>query len=93
MYDEGTCRIARHANGWEGTMRDPAIDKANRARDKMRFEDPKRPPYRDPNVTMVFTKEEDVLAFLKKNLDKMSVEADFDTSFDMEVASDNDEDD
>jgi len=86
MYSEGTCRIARHANGWEVTMRDPAIVEKNRLRDKMKYDDPKRGEYRDPNVTMVFTKKADVLTFLTKNLDKMDVEADYDTSFDVACA-------
>ena len=86
MYHEGGCRICRHANGWEVTMRDPAIVKANKARDRKKYDDPTRGEYRDPNVTMVFTKIEEVLNFLKKNLNKMDVEADFDTSFDMAVS-------
>ena len=82
-YGEGSCRIERHANGWEVTMRDPAIVKANRVRDRMKYDDPKRGEYRDPNISMVFTKEDEVLSFLKKNLKKMEAEADFDTSFDL----------
>ena len=93
MYGEGNCRISRHANGWEVTMRDPEIVKKNRQRDAMKYDDPKRGEYRDPNVTLVFTKKEEVINFLTKNLDKMEVESDFDTSFDMAVAEAPDDDD
>lgn len=75
---ECTVRIERLKNGFEVEMRDPEIVKANNAPSKNNA--PR--PWKDPNVGYVFKTVDEVLAFLKKNLDKALPEDEFDSSFD-----------
>lgn len=60
-------RIERMANGYSVCVKDPAIVKANQARDNS-----KGPyaPYRDPEREYIFKTVAEVNAFLTKNLDK-----------------------
>lgn len=85
--DNYCCRIERLKNGYEIEMKDPEIVKANQKPRK--GSEPYT--YRDPYVSYAFTKIEDVLTFLKKNLDKALPDDEYDTSFDAAVASDDDE--
>jgi hypothetical protein len=79
--ESGTVRIVRHANGYEMTARDPDAVKANRARDKFKYDDPKRPPYREETITMVFTDKAKLLKAVGTAIDKLEPEADYETSF------------
>ena len=85
-YGDG-CRIERHQNGWEATIRDPEIVAKNEKRDAMKYDDPKRPPWIDPNKSYVFADLDKLMAFLKTALPKMKPEADFETAFDTAASS------
>lgn len=80
---ESVCRIEKHTNGFEVSCRDPEIVKANQKRDAMKYDDPKRGQWQDPNQTFVFKTADEVLKFLKTNLPKLVPEPDYDTSFDI----------
>lgn len=56
----------------------------------MKYDDPKRPPWVDPNKTYIFTDLEKLMAFLKKALPKMKAEADYETAFDTAAKIDDD---
>jgi len=72
-------RIERLTNGYVVRVRDPKIVKQN--------ERPGRDgPWKDPDREFVFTTVEQVLAWLKANLDKALPEDDFSTAFDMAAA-------
>ena len=69
---EYCCRIERLKNGYEVELKDPKLVKANRGPGA----------YRDPMVSYAFNTVEDVLKFLKKNLDKALPDDEFSSSFD-----------
>jgi hypothetical protein len=75
------------ANGYEVEMKDPKIVKENQ---KPMKDGPTS--YRDPYVSYVFQTSDEVLAFLKKNLDKALPDDEYETSFDAAMAEDKDED-
>lgn len=84
----GDCvRIERLTNGYEVTIRDPAIVKANAKRDS-------KPgiyqPYKDPEREYAFKTVKEVMAFLEKNLETALPLDDYDTAF--ELASEEDDD-
>ena len=73
-------RIERERDGFEVTCTDPAIVKANQARDTAG--DGPRDPWRDPNVEFMFDTKEQVLKFLEKAMD-IALPADtYTTAFD-----------
>lgn len=72
-------RIERLTNGYTVRMRDPAVVKANEARD---FKSDKPAPWRDPNREYVFKTVDEVLKFLKGNLDKALPADSFSSAFD-----------
>ena len=63
--------IERIANGFEVSFSDPDIVAANSKSDK----------YQDPEVEMAFKTVEEVLAFLNKNLEKLTVSESYDSAF------------
>lgn len=82
---EYCCRIERVKNGYTVEMKDPKIVKQNAAnRDKPA-------PWKDPNVEYVFQTLEQVLEFLKTNLDKALPMDDYTTSFDKALAEEDDD--
>jgi hypothetical protein len=82
MMGEYTCRIERLTNGYEVEIKDPAIVKANSKPKKSN----EPSTYRDPWKSFAFTTVEEVLAFLKKNLDKALPDDEYSTSFDLAAA-------
>lgn len=84
----GDCvaRIEKLQNGYEVEMKDPEIVKANMKPSKGGVG-----TYRDPNVAYVFKTVEEVLAFLKTNLEKAIPADDYESSFD-EAATTEEED-
>ena len=75
---EGCCRIERATNGYTVCLSDPAIKKANAKPDSK---------WRDPECEYVFKSIDEVLVFLKKNLDKALPKSEYDTSFDAAIAA------
>lgn len=70
-------RIEKIANGYEVTLTDPAIVKANsKANSK----------WRDPSREYAFKTVKEVLAFLDKHLDSALPADDYESSFDSAVA-------
>lgn len=70
------CRIERAKNGYTVEMKDPKIVKQNDAnRDKPG-------PWKNPNVEYVFQTMDQVLTFLKANLDKALPTDEYTSSFD-----------
>lgn len=85
---ECTVRIERLKNGYEVEMKDPEIVKANAKPSK----GSSFTPYKNPNVGYVFKTVDEVLAFLKANLEKALPEDDFGSSFDEAVSAEGDDD-
>lgn len=85
----GECivKIEKMKNGFEVEMTDPEIVKANRKPSKGNSP----MPYKDPNVAYVFKTSEEVLAFLKANLDKAIPADDYESSFDEAAATEEDD--
>lgn len=79
-------RIECLQNGFEVELKDPGIVKANAKKGVST-------PWRDPWVSFAFTTSEEVLAFLKANLDKALPGDEYSSSFDLAVAEDDDEGD
>lgn len=73
-------RIEREREGYEVTCTDPAIVKANQARDKS--SDGPSEPWRDPNVEFTFETKEQVLKFLEKAMDIALPEDTYTSAFD-----------
>lgn len=70
-------RIKRLVNGYTVCMTDPKIVEQNRKRDNS-----KGPSiWKDPEVTMAFKTEEEVIKFLKANLSKVLPTDEYETSF------------
>lgn len=82
---EYVAKIEKMKNGYEVEMKDPEIVKANMKPSKGAS------PWRDPNVSYVFKTVEEVLAFLKTNLEKAIPEDDFESSFDEAAATEEDD--
>lgn len=101
MYGDEIVRIKKAANGFIVCIRDPAIIKANKARDKLKYDSAeyRATSYRDPEREFVMNSASAVSKFLTGNLDKLVVDdggGDYSSSFDAAVAdanSDDDEDD
>lgn len=74
-------RIERERNGYEVRCTDPAIQKANEARNK-RHEDGPSEPWQDPDVEYSFDTKEQVLAFLAKAIDIALPEDIYTSTFD-----------
>lgn len=87
MSDFRVC-IERMQNGYEVSLSDPKIVKANNTRDKNGYT-----PYRDPTVEYAFKTVDEVLSFLKENLDKALPKDGFSSAFDAAVAQATGEDD
>ena len=81
MSYDGCCRIERATNGYTVCVSDPKIREAN-AKPNSR--------YKDPSCEYVFKTIEEVLAFLKKNLDKALVSDSYSNTFEVAVAADKD---
>jgi hypothetical protein len=65
-------KIEKMANGYEVCLRDPEIEKANHKSDG---------PWKDPEVEFVFTDEDEMLAFVKKAMKKLTSGGEYDTAF------------
>lgn len=72
-------KIERAKNGFEVEMCDPEIKKKNMESDD---------GYKDPYVNFVFKTADEVMEFLKENLDKAVPMDDYATSFDEAVKED-----
>lgn len=72
MSYDSCCRIERATNGYTVNVQDPKIREANSKSGGK---------YKDPNCEYVFKTIEEVLTFLKKNLDKALVADDYTRSF------------
>ena len=72
MSYDGCCRIERATTGYTVCLQDPKIREANAKPNSK---------YRSPECEYVFKTIEEVLAFLKKNLDKALVADDYSNSF------------
>ncbi len=77
-----SCKIERMANGYEVEISDPKIVERNR--------DPKVAGWRDPKVCYGFKTVDEVLTFLKNNLDKALPAEDYETTFNVAVAKSRD---
>lgn len=82
---ECVAKIKRMKNGFEVEMKDPEIIKANMKPAKGGIG-----PYKDPNVSYVFKTVDEVLAFLKANLEK-AVPDDYESSFDEAATEEGDD--
>lgn len=101
MYGDSICNIKKAANGYIVEVRDPAIIKANKAREKLKYDSAeyRAQPYRDPCREFVMNDKEAVIKFLTSQIDKLVPDGDdqdYSSSFDAAVAEANaepDEDD
>ena len=85
---EYCCRIEKMSNGYEVEIKDPEIVKKNAKRDtKTGYT-----PYKDPTKSFVFKTVKEVLDFLEKNLDKALPDDEYETSFDLAMADDDEDD-
>lgn len=75
---ECVCRIEKLENGYEVSLMDPKIEKANNERKK---DDEYR--WRDPMRSFAFETAEGVIKFLTDNLDKIEMPDDYTSSFKM----------
>ena len=73
--------IERMQNGFEVTVTDPKIVKANNTKDKNGYT-----PYKDPQVEYGFKSVKEVLTFLEANLEKALPKDSFGNTFDAAVA-------
>lgn len=78
------CRIEKMTNGYEVELCDPAIVKKNSS---------SKGTYANPMKSFCFNTIEEVLAFLKKNLDKALPDDEYSSSFDAAVADDDEDED
>lgn len=88
MYGESKIGIKKLTNGYALYFRDPEIVKANREPAKLG----KDRTYRDPEREMAFKSAKELTGFLEKNLDKLCVEDDYETSFTKALTESNDDD-
>jgi hypothetical protein len=72
-------RIERERDGYEVTVTDPEIQKANDARDK---KSDCCAPWTDPNVEYTFESKEQVLKFLEKAMDIALPADEYSSAFD-----------
>lgn len=89
--EDSICKIERLANGFEVTVADPKIVAANKNRDS----GPSKTytPWKDPKVSYAFTTVDDVLAFLKSNLEKaLPMNDEYGSSFDAACTESDDDD-
>lgn len=88
--DSGDCcvKIEKLANGFTVCIQDPAIIKFNKNRDNSK-PGGKYIESKNPWKEFVFKDENEVIAFLKKNLKKAvaGTDDDYESSFDMAVAA------
>lgn len=75
---DGIC-ICKESNGFTVEMQDPDIQKQNQKG---------KGPWRNPKRTYVFKSSEEVLAFLKANLDKALPDDEYESAFDEALESD-----
>lgn len=87
---ENVCRISRAQNGFTVSMRDPAIEEANRKRD-LSTKSAVPTPWRDPHVEYVFEDVESVLKFLKKTLPTAMTLDEYSSTFDKAMAESDDD--
>lgn len=84
-------RVTRFDNGFSVEIKDPGVVKYNKANDKIKDYD-KRKPYKDPWRNFIFPTAEKACEFLTKNLDKAVTAAkdedtdEYQTAFDLAVA-------
>ena len=81
---EYVAKIEKMKNGYEVEMKDPEIVKANAKPSKGPT------PWKDPHVSYVFKTVDEVLAFLKANLEK-AIPDDYESSFDEAAATEEDD--
>lgn len=80
-YD--SIRIEREREGFRVRVTDPAIEKANRARDNAKSGDTiSSTPWRDPNVEFEFETKEQVLKFIESAMDIALPKDTYSTTFD-----------
>lgn len=84
-----SARIKRLTNGYMICVTDPKIVKANNARD---FSSPNTKPWRNPDREFVFKDIDEVMAWLKANLDKALPEDDYVSAFDAAVMEEDNDD-
>lgn len=82
---EYSCRIERVSNGYTVRVDDPKIRAANRKPGRTG-------EWKDPTREFAFKNIKEVLGFLEKNLDKALPADDFETSFDLASAAEDDND-
>ncbi len=76
-YEDQICKISRMENGFEVEVCDPKICKSNKD---------SKSSYKDPWRSFAFKTTEEVLSFLKANLEKLTPpKDDFGTSFDRAI--------
>lgn len=80
MYGNQVCSIEKLDNGYVVKMRDPKIVAMNEKRNRGKGDVPSE-PYREPERSFACVDIDAVITFLKNNLDKATVEADYSTVF------------
>lgn len=75
-------KIERVANGYEVCLTDPEIVKKNSSASGR---------WKNPEVEYVFKTVSEVMSFLEKNLDKAMPEGDYESSFAIEAAKEEDD--
>ena len=88
MYGDCTIRIERLQNGYNVRMTDPKIVKENNERDKSSKNG--CAPWRDSQVSYAFTTADEVVAFIKDNIDKALPVDEFSSTFDEAAKKDMD---
>lgn len=86
MYGEKCVKIERLENGYEISLPDPAVIKRNNSRDMN-----KPMPYEDPMKEYAFKTIEEVMVFLKANLDKALSVDEYATAFETAMKEENDD--
>ena len=87
MADE-ILTISKIVNGYEIEYEDPEIIAANRKRD---MSSKMMSPWKDPTKEMAFKTVQEVIDFLKDNLEKLEPDDDYNTSFAKAVMENDDE--
>lgn len=86
MHGENCVKIERLANGYEISLPDPAVIKRNNTRSLN-----KPMPYEDPVKEYAFKTLDEVMVFLKANLDKALTVDEYTTAFETAMKEDNDD--
>lgn len=84
MYNHCTIRIERLQNGFTVRVTDPEIVKQNEKRNKSR-DGECCAPWQDPEVSYAFSTKEEVVDFIKGNIDKALPVDEYSSTFDKAV--------